>query len=298
MSLVLRRDAETGSPRFSVAVPVRNGGPRLLTLLAAVDRPDVELLIADSGSTDGAVEEATTRFPTLRVWDVPAGTFNHGLTRAALVREARAPLVALFSQDAVPLGARYLDELAQPFSDPSVVGATARQVPRPGAGPLTAATLRRWTPPGSEAVVLRLGSRAWAELSPAEQLALCRFDNVASMVRRGAMVDLPFPERPFGEDLAWAAAVIRSGLALAYVPTALVEHHHDASLRGHFERHRIAHQQVSREFAQVSVPSLLALPGALAGSLRRDTREVGLRRAVAASPQRLAELLGQWAGGR
>ncbi len=298
MSLVPRRDAETGRPRFSVAVPVLNGGPRLLTLLAAAERPDVELLVADSGSTDGAVQEAMARFPRLRVWDVPAGTFDHGRTRSVLVRAARAPLVALFSQDAVPLSTEYLDRLARPFADPSVVGATARQVPRPGAGPLTAATLRRWTPPGAEHVVLRLGPQAWTELSPPEQLALCRFDNVASMVRRATVVERPFPERPFGEDLAWAAGVIRDGLALAYVPTAVVEHHHDPSLRQRFERHRIAHEQVSREFGQVSVPSLRALPGALAGSLRRDAKEVGLRGAVAAGPQRLVELLGQWAGAR
>lgn len=298
MTLVPRREADTGEPRFSVAVPVLNGGPRLITLLGAVCLPGVEILLADSGSTDGAVDEALARFPSARVWDVPPGAFDHGRTRTALVEQARAPLVALFSQDAVPLGSAYLAALAAPFSNPRVVGAMARQVPRPGADPLTAATLRRWTPPGDEVQLRSLGERGWRSLGPLEQLELARFDNVASMVRRDAVVKLPFPPRAFGEDLAWGAAAVQAGHTLAYAPGALVEHHHDPGLASLFRRHRVAHQQARAEFGLVALPSLLGVAGAWGANLAQDRQEVGLVRALAAGPRRLAELLGQWAGGR
>ena len=77
----LRRPAEGPCPGVSVVVPVLDGGAGLLRLLAAASEQvglgAVELLIADSGSRDGAVVEAMERFAQLGVWDVPPGTFDH-----------------------------------------------------------------------------------------------------------------------------------------------------------------------------------------------------------------------------
>ena len=218
-------------PAISVAVPTLDGGDRLLTLLAAIETQQVragavEVLLSDSGSTDGSVDEALRRWPALRVFDVQGG-FDHGLARTELVRAARAPLVAFFSQDAVPRGRRYLESLAAAFTASDLAGAHARQVPGHGADPLVRATLARWTPPpavvGVRPRVRRITAEELEALDPLARMEAARFDNVASMIRRSAVLALPFPTRPFGEDLAWGAAALRAGLALAYVPTAVVE---------------------------------------------------------------------------
>lgn len=297
---------ETAPPAVSVAIPVLDGGRRLLDLLDAIWRQDglcgtVEVLLADSGSRDGAAEEALRRWPGIRLLDVLDG-FDHGLVRTALVESARAPLVALFSQDAVPRGRRFLRVIAAPFAEPVVAGAWARQVPGPGADRLVRATVDRWCPSpalvGIAPVIRRTTKADLDAMAPAEAMEAARFDNVASMVRRETVLALPFPARPFGEDLAWGAAALRAGFALAYVPTAVVEHHHDLGLGGTFERHRAAHRQARAEFGILAVPSLPAAAIALLAGLPADARAGGPLLALATLPRRGAALLGQWAGAR
>jgi rhamnosyltransferase len=291
------RDAHGSTPAVSAVVPVLDAGPRLMTLLDALHGQDVgpvEVLLVDSGSRDGMVDEAARRWPALRLFAVDRGAFDHGIVRTEAALRARAPLVACFSQDAVPLGAGMLRALAAPFEDPAVAGAMARQVPRPGADPGVVATLRRWTPPGDGPIV-----RGAAEGGgPAARMEAARFDNVGSMVRRSVLEAIPFPSRAFGEDIAWGDAVLAAGHLLAYVPGALVEHHHDAGLRQTFRRHRASHEQAAREFGLRAVPSLLALPGAILGGLAADALDGGPGWAVRAAPRRAAALLGQWAGAR
>jgi GT2 family glycosyltransferase len=289
---------------------VLDGGERLLLALDAVSKNvyesmsyqdgSIEVLLADSGSRDGAVEEAMRRHGATRVFDVAHGRFDHGAVRTALVAAAGAPLVALLSQDAVPLGPDYLATLASPFRDPTVAGSFARQVPRPGADPLLRATLARWTPPGCRPSFRRLaaGQRLDA-LPPAERMAFCRFDNVASMVRREIVAGAwPFPPRPFGEDLAWGSAVLAAGFTLAYVPAAEVEHHHEPTLAATFRRNRVAHRQAAAEFGLHAVPSLAGVGLSMLAGLPGDLRDGGPLWALRGLPRRAAALLGQWAGGR
>ena len=300
--------APVESPTVAIAIPVLNGGERLLRAVeSCVQQRDcgtVEILLADSGSKDGAAEEILRRWPSSRVWDVPPGRFDHGAVRTALVLEARAPMVALLTQDAVPQGDGYLRTLLDAFTDPEIAGVYARQVPRPDADPLVHGVLRRWTPPpsalkaGDQPVVQRLEDDRWVELSPREQMKRARFDNVGSMVRRGVLAKLPFPSRPFGEDLSWGAAALRGGLWLAYAPAAVIEHHHHPSLRESFQRNRVAHRQAAGEFGLRAVPDLRSAATALVKGIPGDLRDGGPRWAVRGMPRRAASLLGQWAGGR
>ncbi|MCO4770348.1 MAG: glycosyltransferase [Deltaproteobacteria bacterium] len=298
--LTPRTPPEGPPPAISVAVPVLDGGERLVTLAMAltnqvVGAGPIEILLADSGSTDGATERAAAACGA-RILDVAPGHFDHGLVRAALVVQARAPLVAFFSQDAVPRGERFLEALAAPFEDEQVAGAHARQVARPGADPLTRATLERWTPALGAPYVLRTLPPGGPSLPAAERMRLARFDNVASMVRRCHALDIPFPAREFGEDLAWGWATLTAGRSLAYVPSAVVEHSHAPTLRAIYERNVLAHRQASREFDLVTVPGALAGLIALASGVPSDLRDGGARWALAGIPRRAAALLGQWRG--
>jgi len=301
-------DASATVPRIAVAIPTLNGGARLLELLDAVHSQDLnggdlEVLIADSESDDASIAEALRRFPKLRLFTVERRRFNHGLVRSAMVEAARAERVALFSQDAVPVGSRYLSNLAAVLEDERVAGVYARQVPRPGADPLVRATLEHWTPsPGEGAGREPLhralpGGTPLASLPPRERMRLARFDNVGSMVRAEVVARLPFPARPFGEDLAWGASVLAAGLRLAYLPTACVEHHHDPLISETFRRNRLAHFQARDEFGLHAVPDLPHLARALVAGLPADL-ENGTIWALRGLPRRGAALLGQWAGAR
>ncbi len=292
------------SPEISVAIPVLNGGTRLLELLDAVLDQDlrVEVLIADSGSTDGSVQEALRRHRSLRLFAVRPAEFDHGRVRTELVVKARCEYVALFTQDAVPQGRSFLRRLRAPLAEPAIVGAYARQVPRPGADPLVWAKLERWTPPALPDEDWHHKSlepgQSWESLSPHEAMHLARFDNVASLVRRSWVLEHPFPPRTFGEDLSWGAEAIQARKSLAYVPQAQAEHHHDPSLLEAFDRNRRAHLQARAEFGLHAVPDLRSLGWAALAGMPTDLRKGGPLWALVGLPRRTAALLGQWKGAR
>jgi hypothetical protein len=77
-------------------------------------------------------------------------------------------------------------------------------------------------------------------MSAEERLVLIRFDNVTSCIRRAAWEQIPFPERSFGEDMAWAKRVLLGGSQIAYVPTAQVWHLHERTWMYEFRRAYVA----------------------------------------------------------
>jgi len=305
MSWLLReiasRSVDVETPDVSVCIPTLDGGSRLAqavhALLGQETEHRVEVLLADSGSKDGSFKELILANPVLRGFVVAPRRFNHGLVRNEMARLARAPLVAFLSQDAVP-HPRCLSHLVAAFSDPRVVGAYARQLPRPGADPLLRATLERWTPTGSDVVYQEEGTTPWEARSPEAKMRCARFDNVASMVRRSTLLSFPFEEVEFGEDILWGAGMIQSGHRIAYVPRAEVEHSHAPVLLETFRRNRAAHQQARRDFGLEAVPSLGVAARALVAGLPSDARDGGLTWAVKGLPRRAAALAGQWLGNR
>jgi len=311
--LLIEHDApdsrtQQSPPSIAAAIPTLNGGPRLLEMLEALFLQQLcgarlEVLIADSQSDDGSIDEVRRRFPSVRLFTVERQRFNHGLVRSALVKAARAPLVAMFSQDAVPVGEHYLTTMATALDRDHVAGVYARQVPRAGADPLVREMLNRWTPapldgaPAAPRLQQLSRDQQLGTLSPQEQMQLARFDNVASMVRADVVLSLPFPARDFGEDIAWGARVLAAGLSLAYLPTACVEHHHDPMIGETFRRNRLAHRQAHSEFGLHSVPDLRRLALALIAGVPGDFKQ-GPIWALRGLPRRGAALLGQWAGAR
>lgn len=292
------------APVVSVCVPVLDGGERLNELVDALlcqraDFPDgLEVLLADSGSQDGAFRLALERHPQVRGFAVAPRRFNHGLVRNEMGKLARGQLLAFLSQDAIPQPG-CLTKLAQTLAeDPELAGVYARQVARPSADPLVQRRLEKWTPQGSEPVRQELSNQSWEQQSPREKMRVARFDNVCSMLRGDLLAESPFEEVDFGEDILWGAAMIRSGRAIAYVPGAIVEHSHKPEFRASFERNLAAHIQASRDFGLDAVPNLRDLPSALLSGVPADLEAGGPAWAMKGIPRRAAELAGQWLGGR
>ena len=94
----------------TVAIPVRNGGRRLVEVLDAVrgqrcDR-EVEIVVVDSSSADGSADAA--RAAGARVEVIAAGDFSHGGTRNRLMKLAQGEHVVFLTQDAVPAAEDWL----------------------------------------------------------------------------------------------------------------------------------------------------------------------------------------------
>jgi rhamnosyltransferase len=101
----------------TVAIPVLNGARYLDEVLEAVraqriDR-EVELLIVDSGSTDGSLEIAEAH--GARIHRIEKAQFSHGGTRNAMMAMAEGDHVAFITQDATPAHERWLAALLEGF---------------------------------------------------------------------------------------------------------------------------------------------------------------------------------------
>jgi glycosyltransferase involved in cell wall biosynthesis len=218
------------APGVTVAIPVLDGGAVLGETLAAVrgQRIDgeLELLVADSGSSDGSRERALAA--GARVIDVPRGEFSHGATRNLLVAEARGAHVAFLTQDATPADDGWLARLVEGFGLADHVGMVFGPYrPRPGSSPMVRRELTEWfasfSPGGAPRV--DLPGQQPATRPDADRRRF--FTDANGCVARRAWEQVPFRAVSYAEDQMLARDMLSAGWAKAYHPAAAVIHSHD-----------------------------------------------------------------------
>jgi GT2 family glycosyltransferase len=214
----------------TVAIPVRDGGAAFAGVLAALARQTVghELLICDSGSTDGSLELAREHGAT--VVEIEPATFGHGRVRNLLMARARTRHVALLTQDAEPAGEDWLERLLEGFELAGDVGLVyGPYIPRADASFAVRLELERWFASLSPTGTPRVERLAEDERGgPALALVGARgfFTDANACVAREAWARVPFREVAYAEDRALALDMLRAGYAKAYVPAAAVVHSH------------------------------------------------------------------------
>ena len=214
----------------TVAIPVRNAGPPLEGVLAALARQSVEheLLVCDSGSTDGS--PAVARAAGARVIEIAATDFGHGATRNLLFAEAEGEHVAFLTQDAEPADEHWLQRLLSGFEladDVALVYGPYR--PRPDASPAVRLELEQWFRSLSADGAASVERLAREERTLAAAALVGRrgfFSDVNACISRAAWQRVPFREIPYAEDRALALDMLRAGYAKAFVPDAIVLHSH------------------------------------------------------------------------
>ncbi len=232
--------SDVAPPLCSVVIPTLNGGPSFAETLAAVRAQAgvgaVDLLVIDSESSDGTTARAEAA--GARVRRIARATFNHGHTRNLGAALARGRFVAFLTQDALPANDHWLAALVESMEAERAIGGYSRVLPRPGCSPLVERCVKGDLVYSPERQVKRLAVAELARLAPFERRIFFHFNNVASCVRRDFFAHAPFPELPFGEDLAWGERVLSAGEAIVYEPRSVVLHSHASSLREDHLRHR------------------------------------------------------------
>ncbi len=217
---------------ISVVIPVKNGGKDLVRCLDGIARQrtdeEVEVVVVDSGSTDGSA--AVARGAGAVVHEIPAAEFGHGRTRNLGAKIARGDMLVFTSQDAVAADDRWLAALAGAArSATDVAGAYGRQLPHPDARPPERFFLAFLY--GSVPRVQRVGDDE--ELTFEATL----FSNVNAAIPRPILERFPFSDDvTMSEDQEWSRRVLRAGHALVYEPGAVVNHSHAYTVLTAFRR--------------------------------------------------------------
>jgi rhamnosyltransferase len=216
---------------ISVVVPVKNGGADLERCLDAIARQltegPVEVVVVDSGSTDGSVAVARTH--GAQVHEIPPEEFGHGRTRNLGASLAAGDVLVFTSQDAYAADEHWLARLVAPLEREEVAGSYGRQLPHDDASPPERYFLDFLYGPDS-----RL-QRLEGSGEPSFEQTL--FSNVSSAMRRATWEEFPFADDLImSEDQEWSRRVLRAGFELAYVADAAVHHSHRYSIADAFRR--------------------------------------------------------------
>ena len=217
---------------------------------------DREVLVIDSGSTDGTAELAVRHGAA--VHRIARGEFGHGATRNLGVALSGGEYVAFVVQDAVPLDDRWLAAMVENLEqDDLVAGVYGRQIPRSGSSPLTRALVNGWPTAGLERREQRVEDPALYRALPlTERRALATFDNVSSCIRRSVWEEIPFERTRFGEDVRWARSAILGGYKIVYEPRSVVIHSHERGALYDLRRHYVDGETILDLFNLALTPTL------------------------------------------
>lgn len=200
-------------PLISIIVRSFNEGWALRETLPALRTQEYknwELVVFDSGSTDGSVELIRAAQPRHFIQIAPheynpARVMNRGM------QLARSEFAIFLNADATPQGTDWLHLLAAPLLDPQVAAVFGRQIPRPDCRAVFAHDYERCFGPKRE-------SASWEHF----------FSMASSGIRKDIWAKRGFDERMrYSEDDEYTRWCRTQGWRVVYVPESVVMHSHN-----------------------------------------------------------------------
>jgi glycosyltransferase involved in cell wall biosynthesis len=187
----------------------------LQRLLLEQTRPVDEIIVVDSGSSDGTLSVAKEMGAT--IVEIKSEEFTFGRALNLGVEQATGDVIVGLSAHCLPKDHRWIELLLQPFEDQTVAGVYGRQLPFSDASVIERRGLR-------EAYPLR---------DTPVDVQHAMFSNAHSAFRRDAWENVRFDEELSGsEDIDWAGRVLEDGGRIVYQPLSEVFHSHKETLKG------------------------------------------------------------------
>jgi len=193
---------------------------RLLDGIRQQTIKDVEIVLVDSGSTDGTVSVAEAF--GARIVRIPSGEFTFGRSLNLGIREATQELIVIASAHVYPVYPDWLASLLYPFQNEKVALTYGKQRAPASAKFSEQQIYYQWYPEISK---------------PRQATAFCNNANAA--IRKSLWQQNPYDETLTGlEDLAWGKWAKEQGYDIAYVAEAEIIHVHHETSDNIFNRYR------------------------------------------------------------
>ena len=209
--------------------------PELLASIAGqkTNGLDVEVLVVDSGSTDGTVKIAKTR--GARVVTIDKEEFSFGRSLNLGCEAAKGDHLVFISGHCIPVDQFWLQRLVEPLIAGTAVYTYGRQI-----GDDTSRFSER-----------QIFKKYYPKQSKVPQKDGFFTNNANSALSKAVWNDFRFDEELTGlEDMELAKRLVAAGHSLAYVAGAVVYHIHDEAwwqVRRRYEREAIALQGIMPE---------------------------------------------------
>lgn len=195
--------------------------PRLLEGIRQQTRSDVEIILVDSGSTDGTVEIARAT-PGLKLVRIQPEEFTFGRSLNRGIAAAEGELIVMASAHVYPVYPDWLEKLLEPFSDPHIALTYGKQRGAQVSKFSEHQIFGAWYPDSSQ---------------HSQPHPFCNNANAA--IRRSLWEQHPYDETlPGLEDLAWARWACEQNWSIAYVAEAEIIHVHQETPHGVYNRYR------------------------------------------------------------
>jgi len=202
---------------------------RLLYGITRQTAEDIEIVLVDSGSTDGTLRIAA-QYP-VRVVHIAPEDFTFGRSLNTGIAAASGEIIVITSAHCYPVYPDWLEQLSKTFADPEVALVYGRQIGGETNHYAEHQIFRHYFPENS---------------TPAQGHPYAHNANAA--IRRLLWEQHPYNEALTGlEDLAWSSWAMAEGYTISYIAEALVVHEHDETLRqvtNRYQREAIAMKQI------------------------------------------------------
>ena len=256
-------------------------GRLLAGITAQTVKPD-QIVIVDSGSTDGTLDIAREHPVEVHAIDPTEFSFGRSLNRG--IAAAKGEVVIFASAHVYPVYDTWLERLTKPFEDPAIALAYGRQV----GGPTT---------PYSESQIMA----TWFPAESHHRQDHPFSNNANAAIRRSEWEKVPYDEDLTGlEDLDWAARALDRGLGISYVAEAPVVHLHDerfAQTLNRYRREAIAHKRIFKDQRMSRLEAMRLLASNVAHDYIHAARDRKLLGNVLSIPRfRTAQFVGTYEG--
>jgi rhamnosyltransferase len=181
---------------------------------------EIELIIIDSGSSDGSIE-IIRNDGRARLIEIPLGTYVPGPVLNLGAREASHDWIVYLNADAMPAGRDWLSNLLRPcLDDPRFGAAFSRQIPRPDCQAVFAHDYDRCFGPQREAA-------NWDHF----------FSMVSCVTHRSVLAQVPIREDlQYAEDDEWTRRLVAANFNVIYAIDSVAMHSHNYTLKQSYKR--------------------------------------------------------------
>ena len=219
---------------FSVVILTKNSKDVVNALVNALQSQKFscpyEIIFMDNNSTDGTLEYLQSlqeKMSDVRIIHVPEGEFSHSGTRMQAARLAKGKYMVFFTDDVLPIGIDFLADLTQYVKERKVAASYGVfQIGGPREHDPIDAYLhnRRYLKYGD--ISEPISAYCWELFPPTLRRVLSNFDNCASCIDREVLLDLHFPDIPYGEDMIFAKKLILNNHRVGLAKKAKFYHWH------------------------------------------------------------------------